>query len=165
MERAEALSALGKLLRRLRAALGKADRKAIGKLTEEIRAFQFPFTGVTDWTNVDRIYFTRLPACLNNIEESDAKWLHARAATIRVNLSDWIRIINREEADTPPDTGNFSTVRSGDVNELIERLKRGKGNGLKLIEIARRFTGESIGNDKKAQNLLRSARRHPERWK
>lgn len=74
-------------------------------------------------------------------------------------------IIEQISADTEKDTGGFLTVKSEDVLSLIECLKRNRDSGKSDIEIAREFVGNLPDADRKAANLLRSARRHRARWK
>jgi hypothetical protein len=70
-------------------------------------------------------------------------------------------------ADSSADTGKKSVPKlpaSVEVIELCRRLREASPNERSQNEIAREFTGETLGNDKKAQSLLRQARRHRHLW-
>ena len=87
------------------------------------------------------------------------------------------RIIVRSESLDKEDSGSADneerqfepTPDNPDVRDLCFLLRANRNkieSGEKtLIDIARGFTGESTGNDSKAQGLLRQARRFPRIWK
>jgi hypothetical protein len=54
---------------------------------------------------------------------------------------------------------------SQQVRDLCRKLQKELPGGLSQIAIARESTGETEGNDRKAQSLLRQARRFPHLWK
>lgn len=54
---------------------------------------------------------------------------------------------------------------SADVRDLCKLLEKHSGKGKALIDIAREFTRETRGNDRKARSLLRQARRYSHLWK
>lgn len=69
------------------------------------------------------------------------------------------------DPDTKTDTPKFMTIRSSDVLELTEYIRRNRNGGKSEAQLARDFVGDIPNRDIKAANLLRSARRHPERLK
>jgi hypothetical protein len=71
-------------------------------------------------------------------------------------------------ADSKTDTrkkGPPTLPDSPDVRDLCRLLQKHLPEGWKQIEIARKFTGEMPGDDRKAANLLRQARRFPHLWR
>lgn len=71
-------------------------------------------------------------------------------------------------ADSKTDNGTkFSSLfpENDEVVKLCRKLKSDLSEGYSQITIARDFTGESEGGDKKAQSLLRQARRFSHLWK
>lgn len=52
-----------------------------------------------------------------------------------------------------------------DVLDLCRALQKRSGSAKPLIQIARDFTGESMGNSPKADMLMRQARRYPHLWR
>jgi hypothetical protein len=67
--------------------------------------------------------------------------------------------------DSKPDTPKNSLPNSPDVRDLCHLLQKGLPNGHTQSEIAREFTREMPDDDKKAQSLLRQARRFSDLWK
>ena len=66
-----------------------------------------------------------------------------------------------DKPDSKPDTGKKPMPDSVDVRDLCHLLQKGLPGGKSRSEIARDFTG---GNTKKADSLLRQARRYRHLW-
>ncbi len=108
-------------------------------------------------------------SCAGTIQPGKPLEENARKALGAVSRQVWIEMQRHEPSenanrtpDTKPDTGKISSPQSVEVHRFIQKLKRDLRPGVRFIDVARDFAD---GDEKKAESLLRRARRYSHLWK
>ena len=108
-------------------------------------------------------YRESIPITLNSLRDMQF-WAQSEQTSTAVVL---VAAENISRSDTTSDSKKDFPPKmpeTPDVRDLVQKLQVGLAKGKTQSQIAREFTGETEGDDAKAQSLLRQARRYRHLW-